>query len=218
MPTATVEDYLKAILSAQSETKGARVAMGRLAESLHVTPGTVTTMVKTLQRQRFVSYKPRAGVRLTARGRKEALSVLRRHRLIEAFLVEVLKLPWSEVHEEAEVLEHAVSERVLERIDALLGHPPRDPHGDPIPRDGHIDSAPLSSLATCEPGLVEIVRVRDQDPQFLLFAEGHGLVPGAQVKVRGRDAAADLVKFAANKQGPATIGLAAAAKILVTPS
>src|SRR6476620_7329433 len=107
--------------------------MGRLAAAMGVVPGTATTMVKTLADSGLVTYEPRSGTRLTAGGEKLALHVLRRHRLVEPFLVKTLGLDWSEVHEEAEELEHAISDKVLHRIDQLLGHPTTDPHGDPIP-------------------------------------------------------------------------------------
>ena len=136
MPSATVEDYIKHIyLVSEKRTSGdvADVAMGQVAEALGVVPGTATTMVKALSDAGLVEYEPRVGVQLTEPGRKLALHVLRRHRLIEQFLVEVLGFDWSEVHEEAEQMEHVVSDLLLERIDRYLGHPTEDPHGDPIP-------------------------------------------------------------------------------------
>src|SRR5262249_54790685 len=161
-----------------------------------------------------VEYRPRSGVRLTASGRRLALSVLRRHRLVELFLVKVLGLDWSEVHEEAEALEHVISERVLERMDAVLGHPTTDPHGDPIPTSkGQIHDPTRMSLATCPPGRVQrIVRVLDQEPEFLQFLERQGLMPGATVTVDQREAAADVVQFRTARPESASLGLAAAAK------
>ena len=133
MPSSTVENYVKRLYMEQQRSPERLVPMGRLAAVMGVVPGTVTTMVKALDEERLVHYEPRSGVRLTRSGEKLALHVLRRHRLVELFLVKALGLDWSEVHEEAEVLEHAVSEKVLQRIDDLLGHPTADPHGDPIP-------------------------------------------------------------------------------------
>src|SRR5438046_8279 len=133
MASRTVENYLKALYSEQQRAGDELVSMGRLASAMGVVPGTVTTMVKALADSGLVSYEPRGGVRLTRGGEQLALHVLRRHRLVELFLVKVLGLDWSEVHAEAEELEHAVSDKVLERIDALLEHPRVDPHGDPIP-------------------------------------------------------------------------------------
>src|SRR3954467_2096461 len=125
--------------------------MGRLATAMGVVPGTATTMIKALADSGLVAYEPRGGARLTRGGEQLALHVLRRHRLVELFLVKVLKLDWSEVHAEAEELEHAISEKVLERIDSLLGHPSVDPHGDPIPSSkGLVNESPLPSLANCE--------------------------------------------------------------------
>src|SRR5688500_5319107 len=135
LPSHTVENYLKAIFQAQSVLRGAEtlVPMGQLAAALGVVPGTATTMVKALSESGLVRYEPYAGVRLTPGGERLAALVLRRHRLIELFLVKVMGMNWTEVHDEAEQLEHAVSDRLIERIDAMLGHPATDPHGDPIP-------------------------------------------------------------------------------------
>src|SRR6476661_2815846 len=132
MPSSTVEDYLKSLYT-QQRGGGDLVAMGALATAMNVAPGTATAMVKTLADAGLVDYEPRGGVRLSAKGEKLALHVLRRHRLVELFLVEVLGLDWSEVDQEAEELEHAISDKVLEKIDDVLGHPEVDPHGDPIP-------------------------------------------------------------------------------------
>ncbi len=133
MATSTVEDYLKCILTHEQASGDALVGMGQISASLEVAPGTVTAMMKTLAESELVTYEPYSGVRLTPAGRKLAAHVLRRHRLIELFLVQVLELDWSEVHEEAELLEHAVSDRLIERMDEMLGRPQVDPHGDPIP-------------------------------------------------------------------------------------
>src|SRR3954454_13829385 len=135
LPSQTVENYLKAIFQAQTALEGrdALVPMGQLASALGITPGTATTMVKALAESGLVRYEPYAGVRLSAAGEKLAGLVLRRHRLIELFLVKVMGMSWAEVHEEAEHLEHAVSDRLIERMDEMLGHPATAPHGDPIP-------------------------------------------------------------------------------------
>ena len=140
LASQTVENYLKAIYVAQGahDDSTSLVPMGQLAAALGVVPGTATTMVKTLSDSGLVRYEPYMGVRLTPAGEKLAALVLRRHRLIEQFLVQVLGMNWSEVHEEAERLEHAVSERLIDRIDEMLGRPAVDPHGDPIPGpEGH---------------------------------------------------------------------------------
>ena len=135
LPSHTVENYLKAIFQAQMALLPSEqlVPMGQLASALGVVPGTATTMVKALAESGLVRYEPYAGVRLTAAGEKLAALVLRRHRLIELFLVQVMGMSWTEVHDEAEHLEHAVSDRLIDRIDEMLGRPSVDPHGDPIP-------------------------------------------------------------------------------------
>ncbi|MGH7179941.1 MAG: metal-dependent transcriptional regulator, partial [Tepidisphaeraceae bacterium] len=133
MPSSTVENYLKRIYLEQQATSSHLVAMGKLAAAMGVVPGTATSMVKALADSGLVDYEPREGVKLTRGGEQLALHVLRRHRLVELFLVKFLGLDWSEVHEEAEQLEHAISDKVLEKIDALLERPSVDPHGDPIP-------------------------------------------------------------------------------------
>ncbi|MBB02714.1 MAG: DtxR family iron (metal) dependent repressor, partial [Planctomyces sp.] len=134
MASLTVENYLKAILLLGFRSGQTTIATGQLAEALEVSPGTVTSMLKTLADSDLVNYKPYAGVTLTASGRKLALRMLRRHRLIELFLVNTLNLTWDQVHEEAEHMEHAVSDLLVDRIDEYLGKPDVDPHGDPIPR------------------------------------------------------------------------------------
>ena len=128
MATSTVENYLKHILLLSAGGDDL-VSMGSLASALAVVPGTVTTMVKALAADGLVEHRPRQGVRLTSDGRRLALSVLRKHRLVETFLVNVLKMDWAAVHAEAEQLEHAISDAVLDRLDAMLGHPATDPHG-----------------------------------------------------------------------------------------
>ncbi len=188
LPSATVENYLKAILKAQSTelSPGALVPMGQLAAALGVAPGTATTMVKTLSESGLVNYEPYAGVRLTRSGEKLAALVLRRHRLIELFLVRVMGMSWTEVHEEAEHLEHAVSERLIDRIDEMLGRPAVDPHGDPIPEpDGTVSRMRYETLVTCQLQTpVTVQRVTDQDPDFLRFLERHELRPGQVVEVQ----------------------------------
>src|SRR5215208_5751466 len=126
MPSSTVENYLKTLFIEQQREHGNLVPMGALAAAMRVAPGTATAMVKTLAESGLVDYEPRGGVVLTTKGEKLALHVLRRHRLLELFLVEVLKLDWSEVDHEAEELKHAISEKVLTKIDDLLGHPQVD--------------------------------------------------------------------------------------------
>lgn len=222
MATSTVEDYLKHILLEEQRRPQRRVATGRVAELMGVAPGTVTAMVKTLADGGLVEYEPYSGVRLTHPGRRLAVHVLRRHRLVELFLVQVLGMDWSEVHEEAETLEHAVSDRVLERMDTLLGYPSVDPHGDPIPtREGEVVEPQLQSLLTCPLDTsLEVARVRDQSPEFLQLAESKGLVPGQRLSVRGRNEAADTVELDldAAERDAVSLGFRAGEKILVRPA
>jgi DtxR family Mn-dependent transcriptional regulator len=218
MPSITVENYLKHILLLTEDTDGL-VSMGALAASLDVVPGTVTTMVKSLATERLVDHRPRQGVRLTEKGRLTALGVIRRHRLVETFLVNVLKMDWSSVHSEAEQLEHAISDDVLDRLDALLGHPTTDPHGDPIPSaQGKLHSQIYATLATCALAKpLRIVRVTEQSAEFLQFAEQTGLLPGASVRVTDRNLAAGLVTLKRSSGQTPALSLAAAGKILVEP-
>ncbi|HTH04080.1 MAG TPA: metal-dependent transcriptional regulator [Vicinamibacterales bacterium] len=217
-PSQTVENYLKAIYQAQlSISDSELVPMGQLAESLGVVPGTATTMVKALAESGLAHYEPYAGVRLTAAGQKLAAMVLRRHRLIELFLVRVMGMSWTEVHDEAENLEHAVSDRLIGLIDDMLGHPAVDPHGDPIPdRHGALASHEYDSLLTCGIGTpVTIARVSDQDRSFLQFAEKHELRPGDTVQVEERSAEGDSVRLRVRNNRKLTIGARAASKVLV---
>ena len=220
-PSSTVENYLKAIYMAQSdESDGKRlVPMGRLAHLLGVVPGTATTMVKALAESGLVTYEPYAGVRLTAAGQKLAALVLRRHRLMELFLVQVLGMSWDEVHDEAERLEHAASDRVIDRIDAMLGRPSTDPHGDPIPDpEGTVAAQEYHTLLTCPVGApVVMMRVTDQDAEFLRFLESSDLKPGQTVRVEVRDSAADQVVVRGKNDRQITIGMRAAAKLQVAP-
>lgn len=218
LPSSTVENYLKAILQAQIGLgKQGLVPMGQLAVALGVVPGTATTMVKALAESGLVKYEPYAGVRLTAAGEKLAAMVLRRHRLIELFLVKVMGMSWTEVHDEAEHLEHAVSERLIERIDEMLGRPSVDPHGDPIPdQHGSVDRREYDTLLTCPlRARVTVSRVTDQDTDFLRFVERHHLKPGSTIRVEERDAAADSVRLRADGDQEITIGARAASKVLV---
>jgi DtxR family transcriptional regulator, Mn-dependent transcriptional regulator len=219
LPSYTVENYLKALFQAQiGLSTDALVPMGRLAGALGVVPGTATTMVKALAESGLVKYEPYAGVRLTAAGEKLAAMVLRRHRLIELFLVKVMGMSWTEVHDEAENLEHAVSDRLIERIDEMLGRPLVDPHGDPIPDpEGTVDRREYDTLLTCPlKSPVAVSRVTDQDATFLQFVERHDLKPGSTVQVLERDAAADSVRLKGANEREFTIGARAASKVLVT--
>ncbi|MGH8503270.1 MAG: metal-dependent transcriptional regulator [Gammaproteobacteria bacterium] len=222
MTSITVENYLKHVFEAQQTlaSDAELVPIGRVAAAMGVTPGTATSMVKSLAKARLIRYEPRRGVRLTDSGARVALQVVRRHRLIEAFLVKALGLDWSEVHTEAEELEHAISDKVLERIDTYLGHPAADPHGDPIPpRSGKLPRQKLTRLTDCRTDVpLRIARVLNQDPDFLRYVAHQGLVPGERVTVAPRQPAADAVTVFAADREPVTLGTAAAATILVEPA
>jgi DtxR family Mn-dependent transcriptional regulator len=218
MPTSTVEDYIKTLYVEQQRTPGELVALGKLASAMRVVPGTVTTMVRTLADAGLVRYEPRIGVALSDAGEKLALHVLRRHRLVEAFLVEVLKFDWAEVHDEAEELEHAISDKLLERMDAFLGRPTVDPHGDPIPSaTGQIAPRKLVPLSECEPEAhIRIERIDNQDAAFLNYATSHDLRPGAQLTIVTADAVAGAITVRKKNGSVVALGLPAAKVILVS--
>jgi DtxR family Mn-dependent transcriptional regulator len=216
MPTSTVENYLKAILVRSGEGN-VIVSTGVIADALGVTPGTATTMVKSLAARGLLDHVPREGVRLTPQGRIHALLVLRKHRLIETFLVQELKMDWKDVHEEAETLEHAISDRVLARIDKILNHPDADPYGDVIPSPRHplFDCGKGMTLATCKmKAKFRVERIVDQSPSFLEFVQHARLRPGATVRVMERDRANGVV-LCELRNNEATLGMAEAAKIEV---
>ena len=219
MPSSTVENYLKAIYHCAAVLTPPQrlVPMGHLSSALGVVPGTATTMVKALAESGLVEYEPYAGVALSPAGEKLAALVLRRHRLVELFLVRMMGYGWDQVHDEAEQLEHVVSERLIDRIDEMLGRPEVDPHGDPIPTaDGHIKMQEAQSLMTCPLGTpVTVTRVVDQDSAFLRFLEKHQLKPGAAIEVEDRDEAADSVRVRGRNDQLITIGARAASKLLV---
>jgi DtxR family transcriptional regulator, Mn-dependent transcriptional regulator len=214
--TSTVEDYLKTILLAEVKP-GSLVGMGRIAEDLAVAPGTVTAMGKTLAQSGLVDYAPYSGVQLTEAGRRLALHVLRRHRLVELFLVQVLGMSWDEVHQEAEELEHAVSDRLIERIDEMLGFPSVDPHGDPIPdAEGVFEQPKLAALPASRVGeRVEVRRVGDQSVEFLRLLDKLGLVPGSLVTLLARDEISDTVVLENASGREVQLGIRAASKIFV---
>lgn len=173
-----IEDYLKAIYLIGRSDRA--VSTSSLAERLMISPASVTEMVKKLAGKRLVRHAPYRGVTLTEKGRRMALSTLRNHRLIELFLHRVLGLSWDKVHNEAERWEHVISPEVIDLIDRHLGHPSVDPHGAPIPTaDGLIEYGNCLPLSDIQPkSRVEIVRVRERDPELLRYLEKLHLVPG----------------------------------------
>jgi len=182
-----VQDYAKAVYALEARGSGA-VSTNDLAERLGVTPGSASAMVRRLSEVGLVEHEPYHGVRLTQKGRRVALEVLRHHRLIELFLAEELGMPWDRVHAEAEVLEHAISEDLEQLIADRLGHPKLDPHGDPIPTEGfEIDERPTRSLDELSPGSVgRFVRVSDSEPEMLRYLAEQGIALGDHLRVTGR--------------------------------
>ncbi|MDH3626810.1 MAG: metal-dependent transcriptional regulator [Acidobacteriota bacterium] len=220
MASSTVEDYLKRIYLEEQNQPGELISTGRIASALLVAPGTVTAMMKALAESGLVEYEPYMGVRLTPAGTKLATHVLRRHRLIELFLVEFMGIDWSEVHGEAEVLEHAFSDRLIERMDEMLGFPSVDPHGDPIPNaGGQIETVDYSDLLDCPLGeSLRVARVVDQRAEFLRLLESHALVPGATATVESRDPVAETVRVVTSNSDGLQLGFQAASKVLVVPA
>lgn len=219
-PAPAVENYVKELYQLQQRReRGELVPLGRLAAKLGVTPGTATTMVKRFADDGLIAYTARRGARLTPAGEKQALAVLRRHRIIETFLVQVLGLDWSEVHDEAEVLEHAISDKVLAKIDQLLDHPTADPHGSPIPPapgKGPMRTIEMMPLTAARTGSTyRVGRLIDTEPAFLQFAEKHQLTPGTELKVTGNDPVADTITIRVGKGKATALGAAAAGKVLV---
>jgi DtxR family Mn-dependent transcriptional regulator len=181
-----VEDYLKAIYDL--ERVGAPASTNDIADRLAISPASVSGMMRRLAEQRLITHEPYRGVRLTVAGRKAALRTLRRHRILECYLTEVLGYEWDGVHDEAERLEHAASAELIERMAAALGYPTQDPHGAPIPtRDGRVEEARLRTLADVAQGeRVRVRRVQDEDAERLRYLAELGIRPGALVRILDR--------------------------------
>ncbi len=182
--TPVAQDYLKAIWSA-TEWGDAPLSTKSLAARMGTTAPNVTETVKRLAAQGLVEYQPYKPVTLTGKGREHAIAMVRRHRLLESFLAATLGYSWDEVHAEAERLEHAASDELIERIDQMLGRPTRDPHGDPIPTPEGQRAQPAHAvrLDVAEPGFYRVLRISDADPQRLVRFQQAGLVPGTVVEV-----------------------------------
>ena len=186
--TEAIEDYAKTIYALANREQGP-VGTSALADGLGVSPGTVTAMLKRMAEMGLVEHEPYHGVALTESGERVALEVIRHHRLIESYLADALDMPWDQVHDEAEVLEHYISEDLERRISEKLGDPSRDPHGDPIPSaDLDIAADETVALAELDPGDAAIfARVSDRDSEMLRFLDQRGIRPGCEILVRGRD-------------------------------
>lgn len=218
MHSSTVENYLKSIhrLSGDSALEK-RVALGQIAEDLSVTPGTVTSMMKHLADRNLVDYQRRQGVSLTPQGVDVALHVLRRHRLVELFLVEVMGLDWADVHEDAETLEHVISNRMLDRMDEMLGFPTRDPHGAPIPSaDGILPRAQSKPLSECTPGPYRILRITDNATEFLNWLKENQLLPGTRIEMLSLNPYAETITLQCESRvTPLQLSIHTASKLLV---
>lgn len=179
----SVEDYLKAIFVLQTE--GQTASTTNIANALEVSSASVTNMLKKLAKMNLLEHESYKGAKLTGSGRKIALEILRHHRLLELYLKEVMGYSWDEVHDEAEKLEHHISEQFEERIAELLNHPTHDPHGDPIPsKDGIMPNMAQLSIADAEVDKEYLIgRVKDQDPELLRYLESMGIIPGVKIKV-----------------------------------
>jgi DtxR family Mn-dependent transcriptional regulator len=218
--SAPVEDYLKAIYDL--ELVGAPASTNDIADRLAISPASVSGMMRRLAEQRLITHEPYRGVRLTADGRRAALRTLRRHRILECYLTEVLGYSWDRVHDEAEQLEHAASEELVERMAAALGEPAHDPHGAPIPsRDGTVEEWTLRTLADASAGeRVRVRQVMDKDAARLRYLAELGIRPGASVSVVDRapfDGPITLLVGGAGAEVTRAVGPALAAQVFVEP-
>jgi DtxR family Mn-dependent transcriptional regulator len=220
VPSLTVENYVKTIFQISSDQDGKPASTGQIAAALGVLPGTVTSMLKTLDAARLATHKPYEGVSLTRAGRMLALRMIRRHRLIELFLLRTLDMTWDEVHDEAEHMEHAVSDLLIDRIDAFLGHPEVDPHGDPIPRGETMTMQAIAAearslAAVAEGSRFRLARVLDQSSEFLRYLTESGLALGTVGEVERNPDGAGLMRIRLGRQS-LSLALDAAGKIVVT--
>lgn len=214
--TAPVEDYLKAIYAIGKGTGAA--ATNEIAQRLALAPASVSGMVRRLADQGLLAYERYHGVKLTESGRRAALRTLRRHRVIEAYLAQALGYPWDRVHAEAERLEHAASDELVDRMAVAIGEPEVDPHGAPIPtRDGAVDETEYTSLADLPVGVPGVVmRVTDEDPKMLRYLGDLSVVPGKRVTVKARAPYGGPITLAVGRQ-EVSIGPTLAAHVLTAP-
>jgi DtxR family Mn-dependent transcriptional regulator len=220
-PTAAIQDYAKALYALTRRGGSAAVSTKALAERLGVTPGSASAMVRRLEGLGLVEHEPYHGARLTKDGERVALEVIRHHRLLELYLSESLGVPWDRVHDEAEVLEHVLSEELEELIADKLGDPSRDPHGDPIPtRDGRLAEEETTGLDELGPGTRgTLVRVSDADPGVLRHLAERGIVPGMRVEVLERQPFEGplVARFDGGEAYPLGAGLTRAMRVRVEP-
>jgi DtxR family Mn-dependent transcriptional regulator len=214
--TAPVEDYLKAIYTIGKGTGAA--ATNEIAQRLALAPASVSGMVRRLADQGLLAYERYHGVKLTESGRRAALRTLRRHRVIEAYLSEALGYQWDRVHEEAERLEHAASDELVDRMAVAIGEPEVDPHGAPIPtKDGSVDETEYTSLADLAVGASgTVVRVADEDPEMLRYLGELSILPGKRITIKARAPYGGPITIGAGRQ-EVSIGPALAAHVLVSP-
>ncbi|MFN2636768.1 MAG: metal-dependent transcriptional regulator [Gemmatimonadaceae bacterium] len=215
--TAPVEDYLKAIYTIGKGTGPA--ATNEIAQRLALAPASVSGMVRRLAEQGLLAYERYHGVRLTEIGRRAALRTLRRHRVIEAYLSRALGYPWDRVHAEAERLEHAASDELVDRMAATIGEPEVDPHGAPIPtRDGAVDETQYKSLADLSVGMAGVVvRVSDDDPSMLRYLAELSILPGKKITLKARAPFDGPITVIMGKH-ELSIGNALAAHVLIAPA
>ena len=211
-----VEDYLKAIYELERASETAET--NAIARLLGIAPASVSGMVRRLVEQGLITHERYRGVKLTTMGRRAALKTLRRHRVIEAYLTSALGYSWDRVHDEAERLEHAASDELIDRMAAAIGEPETDPHGAPIPtREGTLRERSLMALATLEPGsIARVERVSDRNADRLRYLAELGIVPGATVQVIAREPFGGPIALRV-EETPRTIGQELAAQILVSP-
>lgn len=202
--TAVAQDYLKVIWTAQ-EWSREKVSTKMLAQKIGVSASTASESIRRLAEQGLVDHEKYGAVALTDTGRRAALAMVRRHRLLETFLVHELGYGWDEVHDEAEVLEHAVSERLIARIEAKLGFPRRDPHGDPIPgSDGRVPTPPARQLWACADGDTgTVARISDADPEMLRYFDSVGISLDSRLRVLKRRDFAGVISVAIESAGGA---------------
>jgi DtxR family Mn-dependent transcriptional regulator len=216
--SAAVQDYLKVIWS-QGEWGDPATTAKDLSTRLGLPMARVSETIKRLTAEGLVDHQPYKPITLTARGQQIALAMVRRHRLIEAFLVNSLGYGWDEVHDEAENLEHSVSDLLIDRVDALLGHPEFDPHGDPIPsKDGRVrHPSEAIRLTDADPGDYRIVRISDADPDRLVYFGQRRLLPDETLRVVAQDRDAGTVIVRADNETETALGPASSGAVMIAP-